>query len=201
MTSIPGRPVPRRFGRRKPAFNQRLPAQPHSILVSLAGLVGRSVYDRRGNRVGRVHDLIVALGNDGEYPPLHGILVRTRRDVVFIPYTAIAGICRWEVYLTSFGLQPHPLPNQDRVVALAGDLLDRRILAADGVTTVRVSDLVLECRIDEIRLVGADVSIRTLLRRVGTSWMRRRVAAGRVYEWGALGASHQPLETKSRPSI
>ena len=187
MTSISGRPVPRRSGRRKPALNQRLRARSNSILVSLTGLIGRSVYDRRGNRVGRVHDLIVALGNGAEHPPLHGILVRTRRQVVFVPYTGMAGICRWEVYLTTSGLQPHPLPNQDGFVALAGDLLDRQILDADGVRIVRVSDLVLHCMIDEIRLVGADVSIRTLLRRVGSPWMRRRVAARRVYDWDAVG--------------
>jgi sporulation protein YlmC with PRC-barrel domain len=76
-------------------------------LVSVTGLIGRSVYDRRGNRVGRVHDLVIALGN-GDHPPLHGILVRARREVVFIPYTAMAGILRWEVYLTTSVLQPHP---------------------------------------------------------------------------------------------
>jgi hypothetical protein len=106
-------------GRRKPAPDQRLKARPHSILVSVSGLIGRSVYDRRGNRVGRVHDLVVALGNGGDYPPLHGILVRTRRKVVFIPYAAMAGILRWEVYLTTSGLQPHPVPNQDGFVALS----------------------------------------------------------------------------------
>ncbi|WP_132188512.1 MULTISPECIES: PRC-barrel domain-containing protein [Kribbella] len=157
----------------------------------MAGLTGRSVYDSRGNRVGRVHDLVVALGNGGEHPSLHGILVRARRTVVLIPYTAMAGINRWEVYLTTSGLQPHPFPGQHGLVALAGDLLDRQILDPDG-RIVRVSDLVLACMIDEILLVGADVSIGTLLRRAGTPWMRRRVAAHRVYDWAAVDLIPQP---------
>jgi hypothetical protein len=132
--------------------------------------------------------VVVAIGNGSEYPPLTGILVRTRREVVFIPYTGIAGIGRWEVYLTTSGLQPHPLPDQDNLVALAGDLLDRKILDSDGAGIGRVSDLVLACKVDEILLVGADLSIRTLLRRLGTPWMRRRVAARRVYDWSAVGA-------------
>jgi uncharacterized protein YrrD len=196
MTSISGQPVPHRSGRRGPAFNQQLRAQPIATLVSLAGLTGRSVYDRRGNRVGRVHDLVVALGNDGERPPLHGILVRTRRRIVFIPYTAMAGIYRWEVYLTTSGLQPHPLPDQNGLVALAGDLLDRRILDGDG-RLVRVSDLVLACMVDEIVLVGADVSFGTLLRRAGTGWMRRRVAARRVYDWAAVDTT-SPAQSADR---
>jgi sporulation protein YlmC with PRC-barrel domain len=167
-------------GPRMPTPDQRLQARPHSILVSVTGLIGRSVYDRRGNRVGRVHDLVVALGNGADYPPLHGLLVRTRRKVVFIPYTAMAGILRWEVYLTTSGLQPHPIPTQDGFVALAGDLLDRPLLHG------RVSDLVLDCLIDEICLVGADVSIRTLFRRAGSPWMRRAVATRRVYDWAAI---------------
>ncbi len=133
-----------------------------------------------------MHDLVVALGNGAEHPPLHGILVRARGNVVFIPYTGIAGILRWEVYLTTSGLQPHPLPDHNGLVALAQDLLDRQILGADGAGIVRVSDLVLMCRIDEIRLVGADVSTRTLLRRVGSPWMRRRVATRRLYDWAAV---------------
>jgi hypothetical protein len=92
MTSISGRPVPRRSGRRKPVFNQRLQAQSSSILVSLAGLIGRSVYDRRGNRVGRVHDLIVALGKGGEHPPLHSILVRTAPTSASAHCSAASGL-------------------------------------------------------------------------------------------------------------
>ncbi|MDX6252159.1 MAG: hypothetical protein QOF10_5519 [Kribbellaceae bacterium] len=192
MTSISACPVPPRSRLRKPASDQRLQRRPDSILVSLTGLMGQSVYGRRGNRVGRVHDLVVALGHGSEHPPLHGILVRTHRRIVFIPYAAVAGIYRWEVYLTTSGLQPHPLPDHDRLVALAADLLDRQIVDADGIKTVRVSDLVLACMIDEILLVGADASIRTLLRRAGTGLMRRRVATRRVYDWAALDAIWRP---------
>ncbi|TCO19740.1 hypothetical protein EV652_113139 [Kribbella steppae] len=158
------------------------------ILVSLAGLIDRSVYDRRGYRVGRIVDLVVASGIGVEHPPLHGILVRRRLKVVFIPYTGIAGICRWEVYLTTSGLQPHPLPGHDNWVALARDLLDRRIPITDGSRTARVSDLVLVCTVDEVRLVGADLSIRTRLRRLGIPRMRRSVAPQRAYDWAALAA-------------
>jgi hypothetical protein len=78
------------------------------------------------------------------------------------------------------------------LVALAADLLDRQIVHAEGIKTVRVSDLVLACMIDEILLVGADASIRTLLRRAGTGLMRRRVATRRVYDWAALDAISRP---------
>ncbi|NEA30596.1 hypothetical protein [Streptomyces sp. SID13031] len=133
-------------------------------------------------------DLVVALGNGGR-PPLHGILVRSRGKVAFIPYTAIAGICRWEVYLTTSGLQPHRPPQGGGFMALAGELLDRRILTVGGVRIARVSDLVLACLVDEIQLVGADVSIRTALRRAGTPWLRRRVAARHVYDWQVVSVN------------
>jgi hypothetical protein len=61
----------------------------------------RSASRRAANAASRVHDLIVALCTGGEHPPLHGILVRASRTVVYIPCTAIAGILRWEVYLTT----------------------------------------------------------------------------------------------------
>lgn len=51
-----------------------------------------------------------------------------------------------------------------------------------------MSDLVLGRFPDGFRLVGADVSVRTLLRRLGPASMRRRVAVERVYDWASVAA-------------
>jgi hypothetical protein len=74
------------------------------------------------------------------------------------------------------------------LVALARDVLDRQIVDVAGLDVVRVSDLALGLGSGGIRLVGVDVSARTLLRRLGPAAMRRRVAADRLYDWAAVGA-------------
>jgi hypothetical protein len=62
-------------------------------------------------------------------------------------------------------------------------VLDRQVIDVDGAEAVRVSDLVLDGAPDALRLVGADMSQRTLLRRLGPRRLRRRVARERVYDW------------------
>jgi hypothetical protein len=74
------------------------------------------------------------------------------------------------------------------LVALAHDVVDRQIVDIDGANVVRVSDLVLGRDGDGFRLVGVDVSMRTLFRRLGPAFLRRHVSPERVYDWAAVGA-------------
>ena len=59
---------------------------------------------------------------------------------------------------------------------LARDLLDKQIVDTHGAKVVRVNDLQLEDTGGQLRLVGADVGLRGLLRRVGGEQVAERVA-------------------------
>ncbi|GAC1698520.1 MAG: CBS domain-containing protein [Candidatus Limnocylindrales bacterium] len=59
---------------------------------------------------------------------------------------------------------------------LARDLLDKQIVDTHGAKVVRVNDLQLEDTGGQLRLVGADVGLRGLLRRVGGEQLAERVA-------------------------
>ena len=104
-----------------------------------------------------------------------------------MPASALAALTPDSVRLTA-DFEPRPVERQPGLVALANDVLDRQIVDAGGADIVRVSDLVLGRLPDGIRLVGADVSARTLLRRLGPAALRRRVAPERVYDWAAVAA-------------
>jgi sporulation protein YlmC with PRC-barrel domain len=73
-------------------------------LVSIAGLRGRSVYDRTGLRVGRLVALVVRLDTEDAHPLINGALVRAEGRLVYIAEAGIVGVHRWEMYLCTVGL-------------------------------------------------------------------------------------------------
>jgi magnesium transporter len=187
MTSFALRPVPRRALRRP--LGQHRPRRIDVVaeLLSVAGAVGSPVYDGSGKRVGTLDDIVVRWDPAEPHPPLAGAIVRVRHRHSFVPRDAIADLLRDEMRLE--GPLEHRQPEQQPwLVALAHDVLDRQIVDVDGADVVRVSDLVLGRLPDGLRLVGTDVSARTLLRRLGPASLRRKVVPERVYDWASVAA-------------
>src|SRR5215472_12520580 len=58
-------------------------------IVHLSSVVNSALVDRRGDRLGRVADVIVRL-SDAPHPPLTGIVVRIARRELFVPIDRVA---------------------------------------------------------------------------------------------------------------
>jgi hypothetical protein len=140
-----------------------------------------------GRRIGRLNDLVVEWGDGAPHPALHGAIVRVSRGTAFVPVGAITDL-KADRLETAGPLVQVPAERSPGLVALAHDVLDRQVVDADGVDVDRISDLVVARLPDGFRLVGADVSARTLLRRLGPPSLRRRVAADRIYDWASVAA-------------
>jgi hypothetical protein len=186
MVSSALRGLPDRMRRRppQPRRNRRRPAP--AGLVSVAGLVGVPVMHGAA-RVGRMSDLVVVWSRGTTYPPVVGIVVRAGRRHVWVPLDAVAELAADRVLLSS------PLPGEapqrrPQLVALAHDVLDRQVVDVDDVNVTRVSDLVVAPLAGELRLVGADVSLPTLVRRLGPARWQRSVRPERVYDWASVAA-------------
>jgi len=186
VTNFALRPPPRRIARRSRGRREPRPIETDAELISVAGVVGSRVVDSSGRHVGRLDDLVVRWDPSEPHPPLAGAVVRSLRPW-FVPKASITE-------LRPDGLRLHhtfsvrPVERKPWLVALAHDILDRQIVDVDGANVDRVSDLVLGLSADEIRLLGADVSARTFLRRLGPAQLRRRVARERVYDWADVAA-------------
>jgi CBS domain-containing protein len=70
-------------------------------------------------------------------------------------------------------LAPESLPAE--ALRLGRDLLDKQIVDTHGAKVVRVNDLQLEETSGQLRLVGADVGVRGLMRRVGAEGVAERL--------------------------
>jgi hypothetical protein len=188
MTSLALRPVPRGASRGRVHRHPRRSVASDVALISVAGLVGSRVYDDGWALAGRLGDLVIHWTESEAHPPLEGIVVHTiLHGRAFVPTAAIAELRPDELVLAC-ALERRPFERKPWLVALAHDVLDRQIVDVDGGDVARISDLVLGRTYDGVRLVGVDVSARTLLRRLGPARIRRRVARDRVYDWGSVAA-------------
>ena len=59
-------------------------------MLYLSQVIGRPVRDRNGEPIGKVADLIVAVGE--RYPPVTGIVVETDRRRIFVPWTSVESL-------------------------------------------------------------------------------------------------------------
>jgi CBS domain-containing protein len=159
-------------------------------IVSLAGLLGRPVRNQTGQEIGRLNDVVARWADGQVYPPVSGLVIRVGRRLAFVPASAVDRMGHAEVMLRSSRLDLRDVVRRPGEVLLAKDVLDHQLVDVEGVQVIRAADLYLAEVIGRIRLVGADVSNATLLRRLGPRRWRPRPTPDRVIDWAAI----QPLE-------
>jgi hypothetical protein len=186
MTAFALRPAPRRLRRRPLARRPHRRVAPDPRLVSVAGAVGSRVHDADARLVGVLDDVVVGSVEE-RHPPVAGVVVRVPRGRTFVPIASVADI-RSHAVLLAGPLGESASERPAGLVALVHDVIDRQIVDVDGANVVRVSDLVLGRDGESFRLLGVDVSMRTLFRRLGPASVRRHVSPERVYDWGSVAA-------------
>ena len=154
-------------------------------LISLAGIVGQPVTNQLGSEVGRVAD-IVARWDGGSYPPATGLVVKIGRRVAFLPISQVQAIESDRVRLRSARLDLRDFQRRAGEVVLGRDVLDHQLVDVDGVRVVRASDLYLARVGLSWRLVGVDVGIPSLVRRLGPARWRTHATPERVLDWAGV---------------
>jgi len=154
-------------------------------LISLAGLIGRPVANQQGAEVGTIAD-VVARWDGGPYPPVTGLVVKVGRRPAFLSVEQVHDMTHQGVQLASARLDLLDFERRPGEVMLGGDVLDRQLVDVDGVRVVRASDLYLARVGLAWRLVGVDVSMQSLLRRLGPARLRTRPTPDRVLDWAAI---------------
>lgn len=154
-------------------------------LISLAGLLGGSVTNQAGEEVGRLSDMVARWAEE-PYPPVTGLVVRVARRHVFVPAELVLELDRRGVRLRSARLDLREVARRPGEVLLARDVLDHQLVDTDGIKVIRAADLYLARVAGVHRLVGVDVSMHTLLRRLGPARFRWVPTPERVIDWAAI---------------
>jgi CBS domain-containing protein len=158
---------------------------PAPRILHLSLVAGGELRDREGGRIGRVDDLIVRLGED-EYPPVTGVLASVAGRHVFVPADEVAELEHGRVTLESARLDLRPFERRPQEVLLKKDVLDRQLINVDGARLVRSNEIEL-ARLDGwYRVVGVDVGLRGMLRRVLPRALAGGVGTSAFLDWASV---------------
>ena len=159
-------------------------------LISLAGLVGSDVVNPAGDPVGRAVDAVARWDGEEAYPAVTGLVLRIGGRRSFAPIDQVATVTRTGVNLASARISLMEFQRREGEVLLARDVLDHQLVDVDGKQVIRPADLYLAYTPaaggSALRLVGADVSAQTLLRRLGPKRWRGLPTPERVIDWAAI---------------
>jgi CBS domain-containing protein len=127
------------------------------------------------------------------------------RRRAYLDASAIAHVDPRSVTLRTARMDLREFHRREGEVLLARDILDHQLVDTDEVQVIRAADLYLAQVGDEVRLVGVDVSLQTLLRRLGPKRFRWHPTPDRVIDWAAIesfGADspEEPAAVKLRAS-
>ncbi len=134
-------------------------------MLYLSQAIGRPVLDANGEPLGKVDDLIVAVGD--RYPPVTGLVVATNRRRIFMPWSQVARFDASGARLSTDKIDITKFQGREDEIQLRADLLDKQIVDIDGRKVVRVNDLRLDDVEGRLHLVAVDVGAAGLLRRLG----------------------------------
>src|SRR5512142_1350849 len=143
-------------------------------MLYLSQAIGRPVRDKNGEPIGKVADLIVAVGE--RYPPVTGLVVATGRRKIFLPWSSVSSLDIDGAQLRTTTLDIATFRQRPNEILLKSDLMDQQIVDIDGRRVVRVNDLSLDVVEGSLRVVAVDVGAAGLLRRLGVEGPFRTIA-------------------------
>lgn len=150
-------------------------------LLPASRVIHAPLVDSRGDRLGRVDDIIVRLA-DGGYPPVTGIKANIGGRQLFVPADRLSSLEAGRVQLSGDTLNLARFERRAGEVLLGEDLLDRRLIDVSAGRLVHANDVELACVDGWWRLVGVDPSRRGLFARwLGSGGERAQPV--RVVDW------------------
>jgi len=182
-------PLPASLRQRRQQRTRRLLATKavRDRVVSLAGVTGAPLLNQAGAEIGTIEDFVAKWDGAEPYPPVTGVVVRVGRRRTWVPGKKVADLRQDGASLRSAKLDLRDFERRTGEVLLGRDVLDHQLVDVDGRQVIRAADLFLaKVGPDDLRLVGVDVSPRTLLRRIGPRQLRRRPTPDRVIDWAAI---------------
>ncbi len=150
-------------------------------MLYLSQVNGRPVRDMNGEPIGKVADLIVAVGE--RYPPVTGLVIKTDGRQIFLPWSSVASLDADGARLKTSTLDINKFRQRENEILLKLDLLDKQIVDIDGRRVVRVNDVSLDEINGSMRLVAVDVGAAGILRRMGIEGTYRSLARNLKLPW------------------
>lgn len=130
-------------------------------MIYASQLLHKTIY-KDGKKYGKLLD--IAVFENRSMPPVSKFEVLHNGKKMTIPTNALS-FQHNRLTLTDEQLPTFPYDHQD--FYLGEDLLDKQVIDVDGKRMVRVNDVAIEFMNNEMCVIGIDVGVRGLLRRLG----------------------------------
>ena len=162
-------------------------------ILHLSTLVRRPIFEKNGDRIGRVHDLVARVGNDA-HPPLVGIVVRIEGRNLFVPIRKIGGLAQGRVTFEGRRVDLRRFERRPGEILLAEDLLARHLINLVRGRLMTANEIELAEINGTWEVIGIDPGRRPLLRRLLGRRLGHSVPAGSVVDFASIEpfVSHVP---------
>lgn len=162
-------------------------------IVHLSALAGSALLDRRGDRIGRVDDLIVRPAA-GEYPLISGLVGNVGGRELFVPVDEVFEMRPGRVQLQGETLNLGRFERRTGELLLRRDLSGHHIINVVGARLIRANEIELAIVDGVWRVVGVDPSTRGAIRRALPRPIARRIGTGKIVDWDSVQPflSHVP---------
>jgi CBS domain-containing protein/sporulation protein YlmC with PRC-barrel domain len=160
----------------RPGAEQKHKQARGEVMAFVSNLIGRTVADVDGERIGTIQDIIASRLSGIPHPAVVALAVRRPGGSLNIPVTDVAVLVAPAIPLTRRLKDIAPHVPGDRDLFLVRDVLDKQIIDTNGVRVVRVNDLELARLNSHFYVVNVDIGGLGLLRRLGLARAAERVA-------------------------
>jgi len=143
--------------------------------IYLSSVIGRTVINSNGDRIGILRDLIMIPGE--VFPEVSHIVIKSRQGTKTLPWGEVALFTH--VVISTGSVKPQHLDMYlpgDGDILVKRDLLDKQIVDVDGAKVVRVNDIKLGKLNHKLCIFSVDIGFRGLLRRLGYERFGERFA-------------------------
>lgn len=154
-------------------------------ILHLSRLIGSPLRDSGGERLGRVQDVIVRLGETG-YPPITGLLVKVAGRASYLGADRVSQMGPQGAVLRKAQLDLRHFERRQGEVLLGRDVLDRQLINVEGARLVRANEIELADVAGSWRVVGVDTGPRGGLRRLLPKQLGAHIATGDFLDWAIV---------------
>ena len=141
------------------------------LMVYLSELIDVEVKDSTDSIIGTLSDIMIK-PKANTYSPLKYLLVKKNKGkekLVFVPYDYVEILSKGSIFLKKiFSKIPTENElNEEDYIGIRKDIWDQQIVDVEGVRVVRVNDIKIGMFEQKMCVLGIDISIKGILRRLG----------------------------------
>src|SRR5664280_1707016 len=154
-------------------------------ILHLSSVIKRPLVDRAGDRLGRVQDLIVRVGEQ-PHPPIVGLVVTIGGRDLFVPIRKISGFEPGRVRFEGERVDLRRFERRPGELLLARDLMARHLINLVGGRIIRANEIELAKVNDAWEVVAVDSSTKPVLRRLLPGRWGAHSEPGMIVDWASI---------------